>query len=317
MGEASRPSPHVQQTAVVEEDFSRTMASARTELRVPVSSATTEISGHQLRGLEPLDPMDLEEDQTVGMLETGVSTVEGQAEGQVLLEAPMEMSEMEPFLELELQDVLPTLVLGQPGGLTLHLIGHQAQEPPNDQHHHQLEDQHRHQQDDQHRHQLEDQHRLQQEDQEAPLQREGHSRVQRHLRDQPIGQAQEIPGDLGQDQAGDQPQRPPENHSQDQRGGQRWDQPEDQTPVETDEDQILMHLEEMEALEELDPMADQDLVAKEEIKGDLVLGTGDHKDKVQDLDLEQLEAMELVPVGDQDQMVLVEVLVDDHLMQAL
>ena len=261
--------------------------------------------------------MDLEEDQTVGMLETGVSTVEGQAEGQVLLEAPMEMSEMEPFLELELQDVLPTLVLGQPGGLTLDLIGHQAQEPPEDQAHHQLEDQHRHQQDDQHRHQLEDQHRLQQEDQEAPLQREGHSRVQRHLRDQPIGQAQEIPGDLGQDQPGDQPQRPPENHSQDQRGGQRWDQPEDQTPVETDEDQILMHLEEMEALEELDPMADQDLVAKEEIKGDLVLGTGDHKDKVQDLDLEQLEAMELVPVGDQDQMVLVEVLVDDHLMQAL
>ena len=64
-------------------------------------------------------------------------------------------------------------------------------------------------------------------------------------------------------------------------------------------------------------MADQDLVAKEEIKGDLVLGTGDHKDKVQDLDLEQLEAMVLVPVEDQDQTVLEEVLVDDHLMQAL
>jgi len=309
MGEASRPSPHVQLTAVVEEDFLRTMASARTELRVPVSSATTEISGHQVRGLEALDRMDLEGDQTVGMLETGVSTVEGQAEGQVLLEASMEMSEMEPFLELEREDVLPTLVLGQPGGLTLDLIGHQAQEPPEDQHRHQLEDQHHLQQD--------DQHRLQQDDQEAPLQREGHSRVQRHLRDQPIGQAQEIPGDLGQDQPGDQPQRPPENHSQDQRGGQRWDQPEDQTPVETDEDQILMHLEEMEALEELDPMADQDLVAKEEIKVDLVLGTGDHKDKVQDLDLEQLEAMVLVPVEDQDQMVLEEVLVDDHLMQAL
>ena len=306
MGEASRPSPHVQQTAVVEEDFLRTMASARTELRVPVSSATTEISGHQVRGLEALDPMDLEGDQTVGILETGVSTVEGQAEGQVLLEAPMEMSEMEPFLELEREDVLPTLVLGQPGGLTLHLIGHQAQEPPEDQAHHQ--------QDDQHRHQLDDQHRLQQDDQEAPLQREGHSRVQRHLRDQPIGQAQEIPGDLGQDQAGDQPQRPPENHSQDQRGGQRWDQPEDQTPVETDEDQILMHLEEMEALEELDLMDDQHLVAKEGIKVDLVLGTGDHKDKVQDLDL---EAMVLVPVEDQDQTVLEEVLVDDHLMQAL
>jgi hypothetical protein len=253
--------------------------------------------------------MDLGGDQIVGMLETGVSTVEGQAEGQVLLEASMEMSEMEPFLELEREDVLPTLVLGQPGGLTLDLIGHQAQEPPEDQHRHQLEDQHHLQQD--------DQHRLQQDDQEAPLQREGHSRVQRHLRDQPIGQAQEIPGDLGQDQPGDQPQRPPENHSQDQRGGQRWDQPEDQTPVETDEDQILMHLEEMEALEELDPMADQDLVAKEEIKVDLVLGTGDHKDKVQDLDLEQLEAMGLVPVEDQDQMVLEEVLVDDHLMQAL
>jgi len=262
MGEASRPNPHVQLTAGVEEDFLRTMASARTELRVPVSSATTEISGHQVRGLE----LDLEGDQTVGMLETGVSTVEGQAEGQVLLEASMEMSEMEPFLELEREDVLPTLVLGQPGGLTLDLIGHQAQEPPEDQAHHQLEDQHRHQQDDQHRHQLEDQHRLQQEDQEAPLQREGHSRVQRHLRDQPIGQAQEIPGDLGQDQPGDQPQRPPENHSQDQRGGQRWDQPEDQTPVETDEDQILMDLEEMvmEALEELDLMDDQDLVAKED-----------------------------------------------------
>ena len=204
----------------------------------------------------------------------------------------MEMSEMEPFLELEREDVLPTLVLGQPGGLTLDLIGHQAQEPPNDQHHHQLEDQHR-------------------------LQQEGHSRVQRHLRDQPIGQAQEITGDLGQDQLGDQPRRPQENHSQDQRGGQRWDQPEDQTPVETDEDQILMHLVEMEALEELDPMDDQDLVAKEEIKVDLVLETGDHKDKVQDLDLEQLEAMVLVPVEDQDQMVLEEVLVDDHLMQAL
>lgn len=89
--------------------------------------------------------------------------------------------------------------------------------------------------------------------------------------------------------------------------------------METDEDQILMHLEEMEALEELDPMADQDLVAKEdwEIKVHLVLGMGDHKDKVQDLDLEQLEAMVLVPVEDQDQMVLEEVLVDDHLMQAL
>ena len=78
-----------------------------------------------------------------------------------------------------------------------------------------------------------------------------------------------------------------------------------------------MHLVEMEALEELDPMDDQDLVAKEEIKVDLVLETGDHKDKVQDLDLEQLEAMVLVPVEDQDQMVLEEVLVDDHLMQAL
>ena len=73
----------------------------------------------------------------------------------------------------------------------------------------------------------------------------------------------------------------------------------------------------MEALEELDLMDDQDLVAKEEIKVDLVLETGDHKDKVQDLDLEQLEAMVLVPVEDQDQMVLEEVLVDDHLMQAL
>jgi len=75
-----------------------------------------------------------------------------------------------------------------------------------------------------------------------------------------------------------------------------------------------MHLVEMETL---DPMDDQDLVAKEEIKEDLVLGTGDHKDKVQDLDLEQLEAMVLVPVEDQDQTVLEEVLVDDHLMQAL
>lgn len=239
----------------------------------------------------------------MGMLEAAVSTVEGQAEGQALV-ASMEMSEMEPFLELERQDVLPTLVLGQPGGLTLDLIGHQVQEPPKDQAHHQ--------QDDQDHHQLEDQHRLQQ---------EGHSRVQRHLRDQPIGQAQEIPGDLGQDQPGDQPQRPPENHSQDQRGGQHWDQQEDQTPVETDEDQILMHLEEMEleALEELDLMDDQDLVAKEdwEIKVDLVSGTGDHKDKVQDLDLEQLEAMVLVPVEDQAQMVLEEVLVDDQLMAAL
>lgn len=239
----------------------------------------------------------------MGMLEAAVSTVEGQAEGQALV-ASMEMSEMEPFLELERQDVLPTLVLGQPGGLTLDLIGHQVQEPPKDQAHHQ--------QDDQDHHQLEDQHRLQQ---------EGHSRVQRHLRDQPIGQAQEITGDLGQDQLGDQPRRPQENHSQDQRGGQHWDQQEDQTPVETDEDQILMHLEEMEleALEELVLMDDQDLVAKEdwEIKVDLVSGTGDHKDKVQDLDLEQLEAMVLVLVEDQAQMVLEEVLVDDQLMAAL
>jgi len=253
MGEASRPNPHVQLTAGVEEDFLRTMASARTELRVPVNSATMEISGHP----EALDPMDLGGDQIVGMLETVVSTVEGQAEGQALV-ASMEMSEMEPFLELERQDVLPTLVLGQPGGLTLDLIGHQAQGAPEDQAHHQ--------QDDQHRHQLEDQHRLQQDDQEVPLQQEGHSRVQQHLRDQPVGRAQEITGDLVQDRLEDQLQHRPENHSQDQRGVQHWDQPEDRTPVETDEDQILMDLEEMEmeALEELDLMDDQDLVAKED-----------------------------------------------------
>jgi len=59
MGEASQPNPHVQLTAGVEEDFLRTMASAQTELRVPVSSATTEISGHQVKGLEALNPMDL------------------------------------------------------------------------------------------------------------------------------------------------------------------------------------------------------------------------------------------------------------------
>lgn len=237
MGEASQANPHVQLTAAVEEGFLGTMASVRTASRVQVSSATTEISGHQVRGPEALDPMDLEGDQIVEMVETVVSTVTGQAEGQDLV-ASMEMSEVEPFLELELQDVLPTLVLGQLGGLALDLTGHQAQEPPEHQAHHQQDDQHRHQLEDQLRLQLEDQHHLQQDDQEDLLQQEGHSQVPRHLRDQPIGQAQEITGDLGQDPLGDQLQRPPENHSQDQRGDQRWDQPEDQTPVETDEDQI-------------------------------------------------------------------------------
>ena len=282
MGEASQPNPHVQLTAGVEEDYLRTMASARTELRAPVSSAPTEISGHQIRGLGALVPMDPGGDQIMEMVETVVSTAEGQAEGQALV-ASMEMSEMGPFLELERQDVLPTLVLGQPGGLTLDLIEHQ--EPPEDQVHHQ--------QDDQHCHQLEDLLRLQRDDQELPLRQEGHSRVQLHLQDQPIGQAQEITGDLVQDQQGDQLQRRPENHSQDQRGGQRWDQPEIQTLVETDVD-----------LEELDLMDDQHLVAKE----DLALGMSDHKD---------LEAMVLVPVEDQAQMVLEEVLVDGQLMEAL
>lgn len=66
-------------------------------------------------------------------------------------------------------------------------------------------------------------------------------------------------------------------------------------------------------------MDDQDLVAKEdlEIKEDLVSETGDHKDKEQGLDLEQLEAMVLVPVEGQAQMVLEEVLVDGQLMEAL
>merc|ERR1719266_597142 len=259
---SSQANPHgVQLTAAVEEGFSSTMASARTELRVPVSSPTTEISGHLVKGLEALGPMDLEGDPMVEIAETVVSTVEGQAEGQGLV-ASMETSEVEPFLELERQeDVLPTLVLAQLGGLT------QAQEPPEDQDHHQLDGQHRlqredqdhHQLDGQHRHQLEDRHRLQQEDQhrlqredrhrlqredqEAPLQQEGHSR------DQPTGQAQEITGDLDLDQPGDRLLRRPENRSQDQRGDQRWDQPES-------------HLEEtgLETLKELDPMDDQDLV---------------------------------------------------------
>ena len=245
----------------------------------------------------------------VEMLETVVSTVTGQAEGQALV-ASMEMSEVELFLELELQDVLPTLVLGQPGGLTLDLTGLQAQELPEDQVHHQQDDQHRHQLEDQHRHLLEDQHCLQRDDLEVLLQQEGHSRAQHHLLDQPIGQVQEITGDLNQDQLGDQLQRPPGNHSQDQRGDQRWDQAENQTPVETDEDQILMPSVEMEleALEELDLMDDQDLVAREdsEIKVDLVLEMEDRK--VQDLELE-LEGL--------TQMVSKEVLVDGQLMEAL
>merc|ERR1719266_62168 len=206
---SSQANPHgVQLTAAVEEGFSRTMASARTELRVPVSSPTTEISGHLVKGLEALGPMDLEGDPMVEIAETVVSTVEGQAEGQGLV-ASMETSEVEPFLELERQeDVLPTLVLAQLGGLT------QAQEPPEDQDHHQLDGQHRHQLEDQHRLQQEDQHRLQPED--------------RHL-------------------------RRPENRSQDQRGDQRWDQPEnhlEETGLETLEeldqrwDQPENHLEE-------------------------------------------------------------------------
>ena len=309
MGEASLANPHVQPTAAAEEGFLRTMASAQTESRVPVSSATTEISGHPVRGPEALDPMDLGGDQMVEMLETVVSTVTGQAEGQALV-ASMEMSEVELFLELELQDVLPTLVLGQPGGLTLDLTGLQAQELPEDQVRHQQDDQHRHQLEDQRRHLLEDQHRLQRDDLEVLLQQEGHSRAQHHLLDQPIGQVQEITGDLDQDQLGDQLQRPPGNHSQDQRGDQRWDQAENQTPVETDEDQTLLPLEEMEleALEELDLMDDQDLVAREdsEIKVDLVLEMEDRK--VQDLELE-LEGL--------TQMVSKEVLVDGQLMEAL
>merc|ERR1719266_603821 len=301
---SSQANPHgVQLTAAVEEGFSSTMASARTELRVPVSSPTTEISGHLVKGLEALGPMDLEGDPMVEIAETVVSTVEGQAEGQGLV-ASMETSEVEPFLELERQeDVLPTLVLAQLGGLT------QAQEPPEDQDHHQLEDQHRLQQEDQHRLQREDRHRLQREDQEAPLQQEGHSR------DQPTGQAQEITGDLDLDQPGDRLLRRPENRSRDQRDDQRWDQPEN-------------HLEEtgLETLEELDPMDDQDLVAKEDLetKVDLVSETEDHK---QDLDLEQLEqevpnsdqmeAMVLVLVEGRAPMVLEEVPVDVHLMVAL
>ena len=309
MGEASQANPHVQPTAAAEEGFLRTMASAQTESRVPASSATTEISGHPVRGLEALDPMDLGGDQMVEMLETVVSTVTGQAEGQALV-ASMEMSEVELFLELELQDVLPTLVLGQPGGLTLDLTGLQAQELPEDQVHHQQDNQLHHQLEDQHRHLLEDQHRLQRDDLEVLLRQEGHSRAQHHLLDQPIGQVQEITEDLDQDQLGDQLQRPPGNHSQDQRDDQRWDQAENQTPVETDEDQILMPLEEMEleALEELDLMDDQDLVAREdsEIKVDLVLEMEDRK--VQDLELE-LEGL--------TQMASKEVLVDGRLMEAL
>ena len=309
---SSQANPHrVQLTVAVEEGFSRTMASARTELRVPVSSPTTEISGHLVKGLEALGPMDLKGDPMVEIAETVVSTVEGQAEGQGLV-ASMETSEVEPFLELERQeDVLPTLVLAQLGGLT------QAQEPPEDQDHHQLDGQHRHQledqhrlqQEDQHRLQREDRHRLQREDQEAPLQQEGHSR------DQPTGQAQEITGDLDLDQPGDRLLRRPENRLQDQRGDQRWDQPEN-------------HLEEtgLETLEELDPMDDQDQVAKEdwETRADLILETEDHK---QDLDLEQLEqevpnsdqmeAMVLVLVEGRAPMVLEEVPVDAHLMVAL
>ena len=82
----------------------------------------------------------------------------------------------------------------------------------------------------------------------------------------------------------------------------------------------------METLEELDPMDDQDLVAKEDLetKVDLVSETEDHK---QDLDLEQLEqevpnsdqmeAMVLVLVEGRAPMVLEEVPVDAHLMVAL
>ena len=284
--EGNKASPHVR-TVDVEEGFSRTTASALTASKAPVNSATMEIIGHPSRGLEALDPMDLAGDPIV---ETVVSTMEGQVEGQALVTS-METSEMGFFLVLDWEDVLPTLVLGQQGGPDL--IGHQVQvQAPR-------------QQEDQHRPQPDGQEALLQLEDQAPRQQEDHFQAQHLLQGQPDGQAQ--------DQQGDQHLHPQGNLLQDQPDVLRLDQPEDQTLVETGEDQNLVASEEM---VELDLTDCQDLASELAIdqvdrvdKVDKV----DKADRAEELDLDKEDPEATVSTLEGDQGPMEEVLVEDQL----
>ena len=284
--EGNKASPHVR-TVDVEEGFSRTTASALTASKAPVNSATMEIIGHPSRGLEALDPVDLAGDPIV---ETVVSTMEGQVEGRALATS-METSEMVLFLVLDWEDVLPTLVLGQQGGPDL--IGHQVQvQAPR-------------QQEDQHRPQPDGQEALLQLEDQAPRQQEDHFQAQHLLQGQPDGQAQ--------DQQGDQHLHPQGNHLQDQPDVLRLDQPEDQTLVETGEDQNLVASEEM---VELDLTDCQDLASELAIdqvdrvdKVDKV----DKADRAEELDLDKEDREATISTLEEDQGPMEEVLVEDQL----
>ena len=286
--EGNKASPHVR-TADVEEGFSRTTASALTASKAPVNLATMEIIGHPSRGLEALDPVDLAGDPIV---ETVVSTMEGQVEGQALATS-METSEMVLFLVLDREDVLPTLVLGQQGGPDR--IGHQVQvQAPR-------------QQEDQHRPQPDGQEALLQLEDQAPRQQEDHFQAQHLLQGQPDGQAQ--------DQQGDQHLHPQGNHLQDQPDVLRLDQPEDQTLVETGEDQNLVASEET---EELDLTDCQDLASELAIdqvdrvdKVDKV-DRADKADRAEELDLDKEDREATISTLEEDQGPMEEVLVEDQ-----
>lgn len=281
--EGNKASPHVR-TVDVEEGFSRTTASALTASKAPVNSATMEIIGHPSRGLEALDPVDLAGDPIV---ETVVSTMEGQVEGQALATS-METSEMVLFLVLDWEDVLPTLVLGQQGGPDL--IGHQVQvQAPR-------------QQEDQHRPQPDGQEALLQLEDQAPRQQEDHFQAQHLLQGQPDGQAQ--------DQQGDQHLHPRGNHLQNQPDVLRLDQPEDQTLVETGEDQNLVASEEM---VELDLTDCQDLASELAIDQVDRVDKADKADRAEELDLDKEDREATISTLEEDQGPMEEVLVEDQL----
>ena len=281
--EGNKASPHVR-TVDVEEGFSRTTASALTASKAPVNSATMEIIGHPSRGLEALDPMDLAGDPIV---ETVVSIMEGQVEGQALATS-METSEMVLFLVLDWEDVLPTLVLGQQGGPDL--IGHQVQvQAPR-------------QQEDQHRPQPDGQEALLQLEDQAPRQQEDHFQAQHLLQGQPDGQAQ--------DQQGDQHLHPQGDHLQDQPDVLRLDQPEDQTLVETGEDQNLVASEEM---VELDLTDCQDLALELAIDQVDRVDKADKADRAEELDLDKEDREATISTLEEDQGPMEEVLVEDQL----
>jgi len=280
--EGNKASPHVR-TVDVEEGFSRTTASALTASKAPVNLATMEIIGHPSRGLEALDPVDLAGDPIV---ETVVSTMEGQVEGQALATS-METSEMVLFLVLDWEDVLPTLVLGQQGGPDL--IGHQVQvQAPR-------------QQEDQHRPQPDGQEALLQLEDQAPRQQEDHFQAQHLLQGQPDGQAQ--------DQQGDQHLHPQGNHLQDQPDVLRLDQPEDQTLVETGEDQNLVASEEM---VELDLTDCQDLASELAIDQVDRVDKVDKADRAEELDLDKEDREATISTLEEDQGPMEEVLVEDQ-----